>query len=435
MNIGFIGLGKLGLPCALAIESRGHKVVGYDPSEQVKDIINSKRLQYQEAHAQDLLLKSKIEIKSVEEVVGASEIIFVPIQTPHDPLYEGTTRLLDERVDFDYTYLKKGIKDLAEEIWYQQSKKVVIIISTVLPGTISREIKPLIEDNPYFKLCYNPFFIAMGTTMRDFLKPEIVLFGKDSNWAANIAKKFYRTIHHAPFYETTIENAELIKVVYNTFIGTKLAFVNTVMEMCHNLPNTNVDDVTNALKMCDDRIISYKYLSGGMGDGGGCHPRDNIALSWLSDNLGASYNWFDSIMKQREVQTDWFCDLIEQTSFKHKGCIDGYPIKILGKSFKPETNITTGSPSILLKNLLEERGHSVQMWDPYIDDSEIKIGWRGQRLGDHSIEPMIYFIGTKHPDFTTYPYNQGSIILDPWRYIPEQDSCEVIHIGVGKTIE
>ena len=215
MNIGFIGLGKLGLPCALAIESRGHKVVGYDPSEQVKDIINSKRLQYQEAHAQDLLLKSKIEIKSVEEVVGASEIIFVPIQTPHDPLYEGTTRLLDERVDFDYTYLKKGIKDLAEEIWYQQSKKVVIIISTVLPGTISREIKPLIEDNPYFKLCYNPFFIAMGTTIDDFLRPEIVLFGKDSNWAANIAKKFYRTIHHAPFYETTIENAELIKVVYN----------------------------------------------------------------------------------------------------------------------------------------------------------------------------------------------------------------------------
>ena len=73
--------------------------------------------------------------------------------------------------------------------------------------------------------------------------------------------------------------------------------------------------------------------------------------------------------------------------------------------------------------------------DDLIDDSEIKIGWRGQRLGDHSIEPMIYFIGTKHPDFTTYPYNQGSIILDPWRYIPEQDSCEVIHIGVGKTIE
>ena len=192
MNVGFIGLGKLGLPCALAVESRGHKVVGYDPSEQVKDIIDSKKLQYQEIWAQKHLEKSKIEIKSVEEVVGESEIIFVPIQTPHDPLYEGTTRLPDERVDFDYTYLKKGIKDLSEEIWHQQVKKVVIIISTVLPGTIRREIKPIIDDNPYFKLCYNPFFIAMGTTMRDFLHPEFVLFGHDDDWALNKSEKFYR---------------------------------------------------------------------------------------------------------------------------------------------------------------------------------------------------------------------------------------------------
>ena len=420
MNIGFIGLGKLGLPCALAVESRGHKVVGYDPSEQVKDIIDTKKLQYQEIWAQKHLEKSKIEIKSVEEVVGESEIIFVPIQTPHDPLYEGTTRLPDERVDFDYTYLKKGIKDLSEEIWYQQVKKVVIIISTVLPGTVRREIKPIIESNPYFKLCYNPFFIAMGTTMRDFLSPEIVLFGVDDDWALKKAKKFYKTLHHSPFYDTTIENAELIKVIYNTFISTKIAFVNTVMEMCHHLPNTNVDDVTNALKMCDDRIISYKYLSGGMGDGGGCHPRDNIALSWLSDKLGLSFNWFDNIMKQRENQTDWLCDLIEETSFKYKGCADGYPILILGKSFKPETNLTVGSPSILLKNLLEERGHKqVSMWDPYVDTHKLLTGE----------EAMIYFIGTKHPDFTTYSYNQGSIIIDPWRYIPNINNCEVIRIG------
>ena len=232
-----------------------------------------------------------------------------------------------------------------------------------------------------------------------------------------------------PFYDTTIENAELIKVVYNTFIGTKLAFVNTIMEMCHHLPNTNVDDVMNALKMCDDRIISDKYLSGGMGDGGGCHPRDNIALSWLSDKLGLSFNWFDNIMKQREVQTDWLADLIEETSFKYKGCADGYPILILGKSFKPETNITTGSPSILLKNLLEERGHKILMWDPYVDGPENSKGWRGQTLGIINQEPMIYFIGTKHPEFTSYLYNQGSIIIDPWRYIPEQENCEVIRIG------
>ena len=416
MNIGFIGLGKLGLPCALAVESRGHDVVGYDPSEQVKDIIDTKKLQYQEIWAQEYLDKTNIEIKSIEEVVKHSEIIFVPIQTPHGEKFEGTTRIPNEREDFDYTYLKKGIKDLSDEIEKQGEDKIVIVISTVLPGTIRREIKPLLGEHT--KLCYNPFFIAMGTTMRDFLKPEIVLFGVEDKDASEKAKQFYRTLHHQPFYETTIENAELIKVIYNTFIGTKLAFVNTIMEMCHKLPNTNVDDVTNALKMCDERIISDKYLSGGMGDGGGCHPRDNIALSWLSNELDLSYNWFDNIMKQRETQTEWFADVIEQY-------YDGMGINILGISFKPETNITTGSPSILLKNILEERGHGVFMWDPYIDESweEIKHKY------DDEDEPQIYFIGTKHPEFVDFPYEDGSIIIDPWRYIPDKDGCTIIRIG------
>ena len=409
MKVGFIGLGKLGLPCALAVESRGHEVIGYDPSEQVEQIIDSKQLQYQEIWAQDYLEKSKIQIRPIEDVVRNSEIIFVPIQTPHGEKFEGSTRIPDEREDFDYSFLKKGVKDISDEIERQGQDKIVIIISTVLPGTIRREIMPLLGTHT--KLCYNPFFIAMGTTMRDFLKPEIVLFGVDDHVAAQKAKKFYRTLHHQPFYETTIENAELIKVVYNTFIGTKLAFVNTIMEMCHHLPNTNVDDVTNALKMCDDRIISDRYLSGGMGDGGGCHPRDNIALSWLSDKLGVSFNWFDNIMKQREIQTEWFVDLIEE----HR---NGRDIKILGKAFKPETNIMTGSPSILLRNILEEKGHEVSMWDPHTDDDS-----------DNETESQLYFIGTKHPEFTSFSFSKGSTIIDPWRYIPDVKGCEVIRVG------
>ena len=187
MNIGFIGLGKLGLPCALAIESRGHNVVGYDPSEQVKDIVDTKRLQYQEIWAQDYLDKTNIKIKSVEQVVEHSEIIFVPIQTPHGDKFEGITRMPDEREDFDYTYLKQGIKNLSDEIERQGNDKIVVIISTVLPGTIRKEIIPLLGKHT--KICYNPFFIAMGTTMRDFLKPEIVLFGVEDKNAAEKAKK------------------------------------------------------------------------------------------------------------------------------------------------------------------------------------------------------------------------------------------------------
>jgi UDPglucose 6-dehydrogenase len=416
MKVGFLGLGKLGLPVALAVESRGHKVVGHDISEKVKHTVKAKKVPYREIWAQEHLEKSGIRFVDVKEVVRFSEIIFVPIQTPHDPRYEGITRLREERKDFDYTWLKEGLRTLSGEIERQGADKVVVVISTVLPGTMRREIKPLLGDRT--KLCYNPFFIAMGTAIRDFLHPEFVLFGVDDEWAAAQAERFYRTITHAAFYKTTIENAELIKVVYNTFLSTKLAFVNTVMEACHKLPNTNVDDVMNALKLGNVRIISDKYLSGGMGDGGGCHPRDNLALSWLSRELNLSFDWFENVMMQREKQTEWLADLIEEHA-------EGRPITILGKSFKPETNITTGSPSILLKNILAERGHDVFMWDPYIDGSFDRAiaGCSGEG------RPRIYFIGTKHPEFTTFEFEEGTVVLDPWRYITDRPGVKVVRIG------
>jgi len=413
MNIGFVGLGKLGLPCALAVESRGHSVIGYDPSNQVKEILDTKKIRYNELWAQEHLSKSNIQIKKIEVIVERSEIIFVPIQTPHGEEYEGITRIPKERSDFDYSYLIKGVTDLTNEIEKQGNDKIVIIISTVLPGTIRKYIKPILGKHT--KLCYNPFFIAMGTTMRDFLHPEFILLGQDDDWALNQCKIFYKSFIHAPIYDTTLENAELIKVLYNTFISTKLAFANTVMELCHKLPNTNCDDVMNALSLGKKRILAESYWSGGMGDGGGCHPRDNIALSWLSRKLDLSHDWFENIMMQREKQTDWFADIIE--SYYNENDVNN--LYILGKSFKSELNIITGSPAILLHNILKERGFDVISYDPYVD--KIKINFK----------KGVYFIGTKHPDFLEYNYPNGSIVIDPWRYIPNNDNYDVVQIGIS----
>ena len=116
MKVGFLGLGKLGLPVALAVESRGHEVVGYDISDSVKNILEAKKLPYREQWAQEHLDKSKIQFLPIADVVAHSEIIFVPIQTPHQPEYEGVTRIPDQRVDFNYEYLKSGIKALSEEV-------------------------------------------------------------------------------------------------------------------------------------------------------------------------------------------------------------------------------------------------------------------------------------------------------------------------------
>ena len=410
MKIGFVGLGKLGLPVALAVESKGHKVIGYDISDNVKNIIDAKKIPYKEIWAQDYLEKSNIEFQSLKNVVEHSEIIFVPIQTPHDPLYEGVTRIPDERVDFDYSYLISGMKKLSDEIEKLGEDKVVIIISTVLPGTIRQQIKPLLGKHT--KICYNPFFIAMGTTMKDFLYPEFILFGVDDLIAADKAEKFYKTINNATFFKTTIENAELIKVSYNTFISTKITFINTIMEMCHKLPNTNIDDVTNALMLGSRRLISGAYLRGGMGDGGGCHPRDNIALSWLARKLNISNDFFDHIMKQREKQTEWLVSLIKENLSTND------QVYILGKSFKPETNITTGSPSILLNNLLKEEAIDAIVYDPYVDTVKPKF------------EKGVYFIGTQHEIFEKFTFPKNSIVIDPFRMINKNsDGVKVIRIG------
>ena len=418
MNVGFLGLGKLGLPVSLAVEDKGHNVFGYDISTQTLEDIKNKHIRYKEEWVEKFLPNTKLEINNIDDLVKNSEIIFVPIQTPHDPKYEGVTRIPSKRIDFDYSYLKSGIKDLSEAIEKNGEDKVVIIISTVLPGTIRTQIKPLLGKHT--KLCYNPFFIAMGSTIRDFLHPEFILFGVDDEEAAKKAQNFYKTICDSPFYKTTIENAELIKVSYNTMISTKISFVNTIMEACHHLPNTNIDDVTNALKLATRRLISGAYMSGGMGDGGGCHPRDNIALSHLSQKLNLSYDWFDSIMTQREKQTEWLADLVIDNSNNRQ-------INILGKTFKPETNLTLGSPSILLENLIKEKGHKVFSWDPYIDEKYEEVCEKFNWINENILH--VFFIGTKHPDFINFKFPKNSIVIDPFRYIYKANGSKIIRIG------
>jgi len=418
MNIGFLGLGKLGLPVSLAVEDKGHNIFGYDISTQTLEDIKNKHIRYKEEWVEKFLPNTKLKINNIDDLVKNSEIIFVPIQTPHDPKYEGVTRIPSKRIDFDYSYLKSGIKDLSEAIEKNGKDKVVIIISTVLPGTIRTQIKPLLGKHT--KLCYNPFFIAMGSTIRDFLHPEFILFGVDDEEAAKKAQNFYKTICDSPFYKTTIENAELIKVSYNTMISTKISFVNTIMEACHHLPNTNIDDVTNGLKLATRRLISGAYMSGGMGDGGGCHPRDNIALSHLSQKLNLSYDWFDSIMTQREKQTEWLADLVINNSNNRQ-------INILGKTFKPETNLTLGSPSLLLENLIKEKGHKVFSWDPYIDEKYEDVCEKFNWINENILH--VFFIGTKHPEFINFEFPKNSIIIDPFRYIYKANGSKIIRIG------
>lgn len=423
MNIGVIGLGRLGLPVAVAIDNKGHNVIGYDinpiynSSKHPKDLLYTKETDETGKNTLTYMLeKSQLKIAdTVKEVIEHGDIIFVAIQTPHQKQFEGHMPMPEERADFDYTYLRNCMEMLNKELNESKKPKIVTIISTVLPGTLRKYILPNLS--PYIKLCYNPFFIAMGTVVYDFYNPEFILLGRVDEEAELKVKEFYKTITDSQVYSTSLENAELIKVSYNTFITTKLVLVNNIMEMCHKLPNTNVDEVTNALKLGTRRLVSPSYLTGGMGDGGGCHPRDNIAMSWLNRELGIECNYFDFIMKKREKQTDFFVNIIEEKIKE-----TGLPVCILGKSFKPETNLTEGSPAILLKSLLEIRGIKSDQYDPYIDTT----------VTDFKLEKKIYFIGCKHSVFSNYDFPEGSCVIDPNRYIPLTDGVDIVHVGIGK---
>ena len=415
MKVGFIGLGKLGLPAALAIESKGHSVVGFDINPNIKKYIEEKHIPYIEENVPELLNNTKLRILPISAVIKESEIIFMPVQTPHDPLYEGITKLPQTTADFNYEFLKSAVKSVSDELNKIGEDRIVIIISTVLPGTIEREIVPLL--NKHVKLCYNPFFIAMGTTVKDFLFPEIILFGRRDPEAIEKAKEFYRTISDAPFKEMSIVNAELVKVNYNTFITMKINFANNLMEVCQKLRalghDADVDVVYDALADCTKRIISPAYMQGGMPDSGGCHPRDNIALADFAKKHSLSNDLYTEQMIIREHHISWFANMIKKSSL---------PKCIMGKAYKPETNLTVGSSSIRLHNELKEDGIEVKIWDPHVSaDPNVESSLKK--------EPHLFFIGTMHDDFKTFEYPKGSTIIDPFGYIPEIPDVKLVSLG------
>lgn len=406
MKIGFLGLGKLGLPVALAIEARGHEVIGWDSSPVVRSNIEAKTLPYKEVDAQELLTNSKMKL---DNDFNGCDIVFMAIQTPHEPRFEGTIRVPSERADFDYTYLKQAVIEIVKK---QTTSTVLVLISTVLPGTIEREIEPLLSDKVSF--VYNPFFIAMGTVVHDFRNPEFVLLGIEDKEAPEKVISFYTDFYsdEVPIQQMPIRDAELTKVAYNTFIGMKIVFANTLMEICH-LNGGNVDNVTDCLKMARKRLISTSYLNAGMGDGGGCHPRDNIAMSHIANKLGLSHNFFDDLMLAREHQTEFLANLVIKEATERN-----LPITILGKSFKPETNIQTGSPAILLANILKEKG------------VEFKHLGEGESLTEP--EKGLYFLATRHEGNAEIAQRLsfGSVVIDPFGYaVQYRNGVEIIHIG------
>lgn len=435
-KIGFVGLGKLGYPVAVAIASRGFDVLGYDVSPTAPVDFRQREDGLGVVSFESLRRAAKrLEIApDLDSVVRECDVIFVAVQTPHDPEYEGITPMPEKRRDFDYRPLVACMEALQLAAVDANREPVVAIISTVLPGTIRREILPLTGQ---LRIAYNPSFIAMGTTVKDFLMPEFVLIGGDDEMAKGAMVTLYRELFQAdswrrgstapPIVTMGLESAELTKVAYNTFITTKIVFANTLMEVCDHV-GANVDDVSWALSKGVRRLLSPSYTRAGMGDGGGCHPRDNIALSWLATQHGLSCDLFGFLVRAREAQTEWLAYKVAHaaTEIEERRELEAR-IVVLGRTFKPGTNLTTGSPSALLVYYLRNMGMDVTEYDPELGD---EVTWR-----DHDPRGLVFVIATAHERFRTEMESlapAGSIIVDPHGMFHRQSLPDRTVIAVGR---
>jgi UDPglucose 6-dehydrogenase len=218
---------------------------------------------------------------------------------------------------------------------------------------------------------------------------------------ANILIDFYNTfVHPNTRYEIgTWDDAEAIKIFYNTFISAKISLVNMIMDIAERNGNMNTDVVTGALERSTYRIMGPAYMKAGMGDGGACHPRDNIALRFMAREYGLGYDLFDAIMGSRESQATNLASKLIELSETHM-----LPIIIMGESYKPGVTYTDGSYSRLVANFVN-----------IVKDVEY----------DKVEYPAVYLLGHRKV-FNETIFPKGSVILDPWR---ERNKPDTIFYG------
>ena len=388
VNVGWIGLGRLGAPCAAALAHHGnHKVWGFDVRGTNVD-------DYNFADLPPIQLTT-----SIDDVVRATDdVVYVAVQTPHSPAYGGETPTPDEPREFEYAYLRNAVRAVCHAALNQRKFVTLVVVSTVLPGTFDRYLRPLL--NEYVQPVYHPFFIAMGTTVDDFVRPEMTIFGVDVPGVVDHVRDLYRSFHGAPAPTMSIASAELTKVAYNTFISTKIVFINLMAELCEH-SGADVDDITDALSQATDRIISPRYLRAGMGDGGACHPRDNVALSALAERYELTSDLMGFLNHARDRQTEWFADTIQ-----HWHELTQLPVVLLGRSYKPNVTLTDGSPALLLAHVLRTR--HVPFDHVELDLTEVE-------------RPFVIFVATQHDVYRDMNYPAGSVVIDPFGYVEVDD--------------
>lgn len=355
-RVSVVGLGKLGACMAATMASKGMQVIGVDINSRNVELINEGHAPVVEPGLDEMIVANRARLRATSDIATAvmeSEASFIIVPTPSD-----------ESGSFSLQYMLQAVRGIGQALARKRDYHLVVVTSTVLPGSTQHAIVPALEDTSGkkcgrdFGLCYNPEFIALGSVIHDLLNPDFLLIGQSDERAGKMLEGWYGGYcdNAPPVKRMNWVNAELTKISVNTFVTTKITFANMLANICQELPGADIDVVSSALGL--DSRIGRRYLTGALGYGGPCFPRDNKALSFIATMMGAPAALADTTDRLNQML------LARQAERIRKVLQPGRTVAVLGLAYKPDTNVIEESQGLALAQSLIGNGNKVIVFDP-----------------------------------------------------------------------
>lgn len=363
MHITVVGTGYVGLVAGAGLADFGMHVICVDKIQEKIDILNSGEIPFYEPGLKELVDRNVANKRlsfstDLRSAVEQSLAIFIAVGTPSD-----------EKGRADLSAVEELAHDLAQIV---NDYKVIVTKSTVPVGT-NRWIKSIIDKekkNPVeIDIVSNPEFLREGSAVEDFMRPNRVVLGSDSQRALAIVKDIYRPLYliETPFVITGLETAEMIKYASNAFLATKISFINEIANLCEAV-GADVHQVAKAMGL--DRRIGPKFLHPGPGFGGSCFPKDTLALAQLGRDYESPIRIVETVIEVNNAQKE---RMVEKIVNLLDGDVKDKTIALLGLSFKPNTSDIREAPSITIVKRLLDRGAKIRAYDPVAIDEFKKL--------------------------------------------------------------
>lgn len=353
MKISIFGLGYVGCVSAACFAKLGHNIIGVDINKDKIDTINNGKSPLIEPQLEEYI-KNAIESNKLDATTDTEKAI---LQTDISVICVGTPSKEDGSLDL--RYIDNVSKEIGTALRNKTGHHIIVIRSTVLPGTTDNIIIPTLEKHSQkktgldFDVCTNPEFLRESTSIHDFFNPPKIVIGSNNKQTANTLEKIYDTIK-CPIFKTGIRTAEMVKYTDNSFHGLKVCFANEIGNICkaNNIDSHKVMEI-----FCADTKLNLSpyYLKPGFAFGGSCIPKDLRALLANAKNANLKLPLLESILKSNEQQIKRAINIITRTKKKNIG--------ILGLSFKAKTDDLRESPIIEVIETLIGKGYNIKIYD------------------------------------------------------------------------